>query len=326
MSNIEVRHNWIRSEIQLLFEKPFNDLIFHAHTTHRYSFRPNAVQISTLLNVKTGFCPENCAYCPQSGHYNTGLKKEPLMSLEQVKVAAKKAKENGAGRFCIAAAWRSPPKKEFADVLAMVSAIKAMDLEACATLGMLSKEQALQLAEVGLDYYNHNLDTSPEYYKTIISTRTYEERLQTLAHVRAVGIHVCCGGIVGMGESREDRIGLLQQLANLPEHPKSVTLNKLIPIPGTPLADKAAVDTFEFIRMVAVSRIMMPFSMLRLSAGRDSLNEEAQALCFFSGANSIHYGEKLLTTSNVAPEQDNVLLRKLNLIPVLADTELNIAA
>ena len=323
MLNIEVRHDWIRNEIQLLFEKPFNDLIFLAHTTHRHSFRSNAVQISTLLNVKTGLCPEDCSYCPQSGHYNTGLKKEPLMSLEQVKVAAKKAKEQGAGRFCIAAAWRSPPKKEFADVLAMVTAIKALDLEACATLGMLTEEQARQLAHAGLDYYNHNLDTSPEYYKTIISTRTYEERLQTLAQVRAAGINVCCGGIIGMGEAREDRIGLLQQLANLPEHPKSVTLNKLIPIPGTPLADKVAVDSFEFIRMVAVARIILPFSMLRLSAGRDSLNEEAQALCFFAGANSIHYGEKLLTTANVAPDQDRALLEKLDLTPVLADTELN---
>ncbi|BBB15899.1 biotin synthase [Candidatus Rickettsiella viridis] len=323
MLNVEVRHDWIRNEIQSLFEKPFNDLIFHAHATHRHSFRPNAVQISTLLNVKTGLCPEDCSYCPQSGHYNTGLKREPLMSLDQVKVAAKKAKEQGAGRFCIAAAWRSPPKKEFADVLAMVTAIKALDLEACATLGMLTEEQARQLAQAGLDYYNHNLDTSPEYYKTIISTRTYEERLQTLAQVRAAGINVCCGGIIGMGESREDRIGLLQQLANLPEHPKSVTLNKLIPIPGTPLADKVAVDSFEFIRMVAVARIILPFSMLRLSAGRDSLSEEAQALCFFAGANSIHYGEKLLTTANVAPDQDRALLEKLNLIPVLADTELN---
>lgn len=323
MLNAEVRHDWIRKEIQSLFEKPFNDLIFHAHATHRHAFRSNAVQISTLLNVKTGLCPEDCSYCPQSGHYNTGLKKEPLMSLEQVKVAAKKAKEQGAGRFCIAAAWRSPPKKEFADVLAMVTAIKALDLEACATLGMLTEEQARQLAQAGLDYYNHNLDTSPEYYKTIISTRTYEERLQTLAQVRAAGINVCCGGIIGMGEAREDRIGLLQQLANLPEHPKSVTLNKLIPIPGTPLADKVAVDSFEFIRMVAVARIILPFSMLRLSAGRDSLNEEAQALCFFAGANSIHYGEKLLTTANVAPDQDRALLAKLDLIPVLVDTELN---
>ena len=320
---IVVRHDWLREEIQPLFEKSFNDLIYLAQSIHRRAFRSNTVQISTLLNVKTGLCPEDCSYCPQSGHYNTGLKKEPLMSLEQVKVAAQTAKEQGAGRFCIAAAWRSPPKKEFADVLAMVTAIKALELEACATLGMLTKEQADQLAQAGLDYYNHNLDTSPEYYKTIISTRTYEERLQTLAEVRAAGIKVCCGGIIGMGETREDRIGLLQQLANLPEHPKSVTLNKLIPIPGTPLADKPAVDSFEFVRMVAVARIMLPFSMLRLSAGRDSLSEEAQALCFFVGANSIHYGEKLLTTTNVAPDQDRALLAKLGLTPVLVDTELS---
>jgi biotin synthase len=320
---VVVRRDWLREEIQPLFEKSFNDLIYLAHSIHRQCFRANAVQISTLLNVKTGVCPEDCAYCPQSGHYNTGLKKAPLMSLEQVKLAAKAAKERGAGRFCIAAAWRNPPKKEFSDVLAMITAIKALELEACATLGMLTKEQANQLAAAGLDYYNHNLDTSPEYYKTIISTRTYEERLQTLAQVRAAGIKVCCGGIIGMGETREDRIGLLQQLANLPEHPKSVTLNKLIPIPGTPLADKPAVDSFEFIRMVAVARIMLPFSMLRLSAGRDSLSAETQALCFFSGANSIHYGEKLLTTANVAPDDDRALLEKLGLVPVLMDTELN---
>jgi biotin synthase len=321
--DVVVRHNWLREEIYPLFETPFNDLIYRAQAVHRRCFRSNAIQISTLLNVKTGLCPEDCSYCPQSGHYNTGLKKEPLMSLEQVKTAAAQAKAQGAGRFCIAAAWRNPPNKEFADVLAMVKAIKALDLEACATLGMLTKEQAQQLAQAGLDYYNHNLDTSPEYYKTIISTRTYEERLQTLAEVRAAGINVCCGGIIGMGEKREDRIGLLQQLANLPKHPQSVTLNKLIPIPGTPLADKPAVDSFEFVRMVAVARIMLPFSMLRLSAGRDSLNEEAQALCFFAGANSIHYGEKLLTTANVAPDQDRALLEKLGLTPVLVDTELS---
>ncbi|MDQ8039489.1 MAG: biotin synthase BioB [Rickettsiella sp.] len=325
MLNAEVvRHDWLQKEIKLLYEKPFNDLIYQAHSTHRQFFRSNAVQISTLLNVKTGLCPEDCAYCPQSGHYTTGLKKEPLMSLKQVKIAAEKAKEQGAGRFCIAAAWRSPPKKEFTSVLAMVEAIKTLELEACATLGMLTKEQANQLAEAGLDYYNHNLDTSPEYYKTIISTRTYEERLETLAQVRAAGIKVCCGGIIGMGETREDRIGLLRQLANLPEHPKSVTLNKLIPIPGTPLANKPAVDSFEFVRMVAVARIIMPFSMLRLSAGRDSLSEEAQSLCFFAGANSIHYGEKLLTTTNVAPDQDRLLLERLGLIPVQVDTELSL--
>jgi biotin synthase len=326
MLNAEIRHDWSRDDIRLLFEKPFHDLIYLAHSIHRQAFRANAVQISTLLNVKTGVCPEDCAYCPQSGHYNTGLKKEPLMSLKQVKIAAEKAKEQGAGRFCIAAAWRSPPKKEFADVLAMVTAIKALELEACATLGMLNEAQANQLAAAGLDYYNHNLDTSPEYYKTIISTRSYEERLETLAQVRAAGIKVCCGGIIGMGETREDRVGLLQQLVKLPQHPKSVTLNKLIPIPGTPLADKPAVDAFEFIRMVAVARIVMPASMLRLSAGRNSLSEEAQALCFFAGANSIHYGEKLLTTTNVAPDRDRALLEKLDLIPVLVDTELSICS
>lgn len=322
MSNTEIRHDWALEQINVLFQYPFNDLIYLAHSVHRQSFQANTVQISSLINVKTGLCPEDCAYCPQSGHYNTGLKKEPLMSLEQVKIAAKRAKEKGAGRFCIAAAWRSPPKKDFIDILEMVSAIKAMNLEACATLGMLSKEQAIQLAEVGLDYYNHNLDTSPEYYATIISTRTYQERLETLACVRAAGIKVCCGGIIGMGETREDRAGLLQQLANLPEHPRSVTLNKLIPIVGTPLADKPAVDSFEFIRVVAVARVMLPLSMIRLSAGRDSLSEEAQALCFFAGANSIHYGEKLLTTDNISPEQDNALLKKLGLTPALFDTEL----
>ena len=323
MLNLEVRHDWTYEQIQALFRQPFNDLIYLAHTAHRQSFQTNAIQISSLFNVKTGLCPEDCAYCPQSAHYNTGLKKEALSTIEQVKAAAKKAKEKGAGRFCIAAAWRSPPKKEFIDILAMVSAIKTLELEACATLGMLTKEQAEQLATVGLDYYNHNLDTSPEYYATIISTRTYQERLETLACVRAAGIKVCCGGIIGMGETREDRIGLLQQLANMPEHPRSVTLNKLIPISGTPLADKPAVDSFEFTRVVAVARIMLPFSMLRLSAGRDSLSEEAQASCFFAGANSIHYGEKLLTTENVSPDKDNALLEKLGLRAVLIDTELS---
>ncbi|MEN9916467.1 MAG: biotin synthase [Pseudomonadota bacterium] len=322
MLSPEIRHDWTLEQIQVLFQYPFNDLIYRAHSVHRLSFQANAVQISSLLNVKTGLCPEDCSYCPQSGHYNTGLKKEPLMTVEQVKVAAKNAKEKGAGRFCIAAAWRSPPKKEFNNILEMVSAIKALDLEACATLGMLSKEQALQLFDAGLDYYNHNLDTSPEYYKKIISTRTYQERLETLACVRKAGIKVCCGGIIGMGESQEDRMGLLQQLANLPEHPRSVTLNKLIPIPGTPLANKPAVDSFEFTRVVAVARIMLPMSMIRLSAGRDSLSEEAQALCFFAGANSIHYGEKLLTTENITPDRDNALLKKLGLEPVLLDTEL----
>lgn len=323
MLSSEIRHDWTREQIHVLFQYSFNDLIYRAHSVHRLSFQANAVQISSLLNVKTGLCPEDCSYCPQSGHYNTGLKKEPLMTVEQVKIAAKKAKEKGAGRFCIAAAWRSPPKKEFNNILEMVSVIKALHLEACATLGMLSKEQAMQLSDAGLDYYNHNLDTSPEYYKTIISTRTYQERLETLARVREAGIKVCCGGIIGMGETQEDRVGLLKQLANLPEHPRSVTLNKLIPISGTPLANKPAVDSFEFIRMVAAARIMLPTSMIRLSAGRDSLSEEAQALCFFAGANSIHYGEKLLTTENITPDQDNALLKKLGLEPVLLDTELS---
>lgn len=323
MLSSEIRHDWTREQIHVLFQYSFNDLIYRAHSVHRLSFQANAVQISSLLNVKTGLCPEDCSYCPQSGHYNTGLKKEPLMTVEQVKIAAKKAKEKGAGRFCIAAAWRSPPKKEFNNILEMVSVIKALHLEACATLGMLSKEQAMQLSDAGLDYYNHNLDTSPEYYKTIISTRTYQERLETLARVREAGIKVCCGGIIGMGETQEDRVGLLQQLANLPEHPRSVTLNKLIPISGTPLANKPAVDSFEFIRIVAAARIMLPTSMIRLSAGRDSLSEEAQALCFFAGANSIHYGEKLLTTENITPDQDNALLKKLGLEPVLLDTELS---
>lgn len=322
MPSFGIRHDWTLEQIQVLFQSPFNDLIYQAHTVHRQFFQSNAVQISSLLNVKTGLCPEDCAYCPQSGHYNTGLKKEPLMTLEEVKKAAKKAKEKGAGRFCIAAAWRSPPKKEFMSILKMVAEIKALDLEACATLGMLNKEQAEQLSEAGLDYYNHNLDTSPEYYETIISTRTYQERLETLTRVREAGINVCCGGIIGMGETQNDRMGLLQQLANLSEHPKSVTLNKLIPIPGTPLANKPPIDTIEFIRVIAVARVMLSRSMIRLSAGRDSLSGEAQALCFFAGANSIHYGEKLLTTENVSPEQDTTLLKKLGLEPVLLDTEL----
>lgn len=319
-----VRHDWNKEEIGQLFNNPFPDLIYQAQTVHRQYFDPNAVQISTLLNIKTGVCPEDCAYCPQSGHYNTGLKKEPLMDFAQVLAAAKKAQESGAGRFCMGAAWRSPPTKEFNQVLDMVKAIKALGMETCVTLGMLSDEQAQQLAQAGLDYYNHNLDTSPEYYEKIITTRTYQERLDTLEKVREAGMKVCCGGIIGMGENRSDRVGLLQQLANLSEHPPSVTINKLIPIPGTPLANMEPIESFEFIRMIAVARIIMPKSMIRLSAGRDSLTEEIQALCFLAGANSIHYGEKLLTTSNVSPEQDQKLLEKLGIRASLTHTDLSL--
>lgn len=316
----EIRHDWTHEQINDLYELPFLDLIYTAHSIHRKNFDPNAVQISTLLNIKTGVCPEDCAYCPQSGHYNTGLKKEPLMKFEDVLAAAQQAKAQGAGRFCMGAAWRRPPANEFQAVLTLVKAIKAMDMETCLTLGTISTEQTKALEEAGLDYYNHNLDSSAEYYEKIISTRTYQERLETLEKVRNTKINICCGGIVGMGETREDRINFLRQLANLEKHPPSVPINRLIPIPGTPLANTPQLDSFEFIRIIAIARIMMPKSMVRLSAGRDAMNEEMQAFCFFAGANSIHYGEKLLTTTNIAPEQDQNLLKKLGIKPSLTDT------
>lgn len=309
------RHDWHRKEILALFEKPFMDLLFEAQMVHRANFDPNQVQVSTLCSIKTGACPEDCAYCPQSNRYDTGLEKEKLMQVEAVIEEAKAAKAAGATRFCMGAAWRSPKNKDMAYVTAMVRGVKDLGLETCMTLGMLKDEQAQELAEAGLDYYNHNLDTSEEFYGEIITTRTYQDRLDTLARVRNAGMKICAGGIVGMGEEVSDRAGLLQQLANLPEHPESVPINMLVKVAGTPLAENQDLDPFEFIRTVAVARIMMPKSHVRLSAGREEMNDEMQALAFFAGANSIFYGEKLLTTANPAANKDMQLFARLGLKP-----------
>ena len=310
---VAVRHDWRRDEIEALFALPFNDLLFRAATVHRQHFDPNAVQVSTLLSIKTGACPEDCKYCSQSGHYNTELEKEKLLEVQKVLEEARAAKEKGASRFCMGAAWRSPRDKDMPYVLDMVRQVKAMGMETCMTLGMLSAEQAQQLAEAGLDYYNHNLDTSPEHYGKIITTRTYDDRLNTLGHVREAGIKVCCGGIVGLGEARDDRVGLLMQLANLPAHPESVPINMLVKIEGTPLGNVDDLDPFEFIRTIAVARILMPASYVRLSAGRETMNDEMQALCFMAGANSIFYGEKLLTTPNPEAAHDRQLFTRLGI-------------
>lgn len=310
-----VRHDWSNEEVQALFALPFNDLLFRAQTAHRAHFDPNEVQVSTLLSIKTGACPEDCKYCPQSGHYNTGLEKEKLLEIEKVVAEAKAAKDAGASRFCMGAAWRNPSKKDMPYVLEMVKQVKSLGLETCMTLGMLTGNQADELAEAGLDYYNHNLDTSEQYYKQIITTRTYGDRLNTLQHVRDAGMKVCSGGIVGMGESLEDRAGLLAQLANLPVHPESVPVNMLVKVEGTPLENEAELDSFEFIRTIAVARIMMPESHVRLSAGRENMNEQMQALCFLAGANSIFYGEKLLTTANPETNKDMQLFAKLGIRP-----------
>ena len=311
-----VRHDWQRSEIEALFALPFNDLLFRAAAEQRRYFDPNAVQVSTLLSIKTGACPEDCKYCSQSGHYNTGLEKEKLLELERVLEEARAAKSKGASRFCMGAAWRSPRDKDMPYVLEMVRQVKALGMETCMTLGMLSPDQAGALADAGLDYYNHNLDTSPEYYGKVITTRTYNDRIDTLANVRDAGMKVCCGGIVGMGEGRDDRVGLLQQLANLPHHPESVPINMLVKIEGTPLADVDDLDPFEFVRTIAVARILMPASYVRLSAGRQEMNDEMQALCFFAGANSIFYGERLLTTDNPEADRDRQLFDRLGIHPL----------
>jgi len=309
------RHDWRREEIQALLDLPFNDLLFRAQGVHRRHFDPNAVQISTLLSIKTGACPEDCKYCPQSGHYNTGLEREKLMQVEAVLEEARKAKAVGASRFCMGAAWKHPSAKDMPYVLEMVRGVREMGLETCMTLGMLSREQAEQLGEAGLDYYNHNLDTSPEYYGEIITTRTYAERLETLDHVRQSGMKVCCGGILGMGESIDDRAGLLQQLANLPAHPESVPINMLIRIQGTPLEHVEDLDPIDFIRTVAVARILMPRSHVRLAAGRELMSDETQAMAFFAGANSIFYGERLLTAQNPQASHDRRLFARLGLHP-----------
>ena len=308
-----MRYDWSVDEIAELFELPFNDLIFRAQQAHRAHFDANEIQLSTLLSIKTGGCPEDCKYCPQSSRYDTGLEKELLMAKEEVLANARAAKEKGATRFCMGAAWREPKGRAFEIVCDMVSEVRDMGMETCATLGMLTEEQAAKLKEAGLDYYNHNLDTDPEYYKEIISTRTYEERLDTLKHVRAKGMSICCGGIVGMGETRRHRAGLVAQLARMNPHPESVPINMLIKIEGTPMEALDDLDKFEFIRTIAVSRITMPGSHVRLSAGREAMSDEMQALCFLAGANSIFYGEKLLTADNQEADADKALFEKLGL-------------
>ncbi|MEP9320022.1 biotin synthase BioB [Pseudomonas sp. LABIM340] len=310
-----IRHDWTLAEVRALFEQPFNDLLFQAQSMHRAHFDPNRVQVSTLLSIKTGACPEDCKYCPQSGHYNTGLDKEKLMEVQKVLQAAAEAKAIGSTRFCMGAAWKHPSAKDMPYVLEMVKGVKKLGLETCMTLGKLTQEQTQSLAEAGLDYYNHNLDTSPEFYGNIITTRTYSERLQTLAYVREAGMKICSGGILGMGESVDDRAGLLIQLANLPEHPESVPINMLVKVKGTPLAEEKDVDPFDFIRTLAVARLMMPKSHVRLSAGREQMNEQMQALAFMAGANSIFYGEKLLTTTNPQAEKDMQLFARLGIKP-----------
>lgn len=306
---------WSRADVEALFALPFNDLIERAHAVHRAHFDPHSVQLSTLLSIKTGGCPEDCGYCPQSVRYEAGVDNQQLLSLEEVLAAAREAKANGATRFCMGAAWRGPKQRDLEPVLEMVREVKAMGLEACATLGLLRDGQAEQLRDAGLDYYNHNLDTAPEFYGQVISTRQYDDRLNTLAKVRAAGINVCCGGIIGMGESRSQRAGLIAQLANMAPPPESVPINNLVPVPGTPLAESESLDWTEFVRTIAVARITMPKSHVRLSAGRETMHEAVQAFCFYAGANSIFYGDKLLTTGNPQAEADRALLQKLDLAP-----------
>jgi biotin synthase len=308
-----IRHDWTRGEVMDLLALPFPELMFRAQTVHRAHFEPTEVQVSTLLSIKTGGCPEDCAYCPQSVHFDTGVKAEKLMSLDAVLAEARAAKNSGASRFCMGAAWRSPKDRDLASVCAMVEGVKALGLETCVTLGMLTGPQAGRLKDAGLDYYNHNLDTSPEYYDRIITTRTYQDRLDTLEHVRDAGINVCCGGIVGMGETIEDRAGMIATLASLPVHPESVPINMLVQVEGTPLATGAALDPLEFVRTIAVARICMPASMVRLSAGREDMSDETQALCFLAGANSVFYGPKLLTTPNPERDRDAQLFARLGL-------------
>ena len=305
------------AEIEALFNLPFNDLLFRAQQVHREHFDPNEVELATLLSIKTGGCPEDCGYCPQSVHYDTGVEASKLMDLDSVREAALAAKAAGATRFCMGAAWRAPKDRDIDNVATLVREVKSLGLEACCTLGMLSQDQAQSLKDAGLDYYNHNLDTAPEAYGRVITTRDYQDRLDTLNHVRDVGMSVCCGGIVGMGESRAERAGLMAQLANLEPHPESVPINELVQVPGTPLAGTEKIDPFEFVRTIAVARITMPTARVRLSAGRQQMDEALQALCFLAGANSIFYGDKLLTTGNPDADRDRALLNRLGLKPRL---------
>jgi biotin synthase len=311
----DVRHDWTCEEVRALFDLPLPELIFRAQLAHRRHFDPAVIQLSTLLSIKTGGCPEDCAYCPQSAHYEAGVKAGKLMRRADVIAAAQAAKNSGASRFCMGAAWREPKDRELDQVCDMVADVKALGLETCATLGMLTDAQAQRLNDAGLDYYNHNIDTSPDYYGAIITTRDYQERLDTLARVRAAGMKVCCGGIVGMGESRADRVGMIAALATLPVHPESVPINLLVRVAGTPLADAPSLDALEFVRTVAAARIAMPASMVRLSAGREAMSDELQALCFIAGANSIFCGERLLTTPNPGRDRDRGLMDRLGLAP-----------
>ena len=307
---------WSRQRVEKLFDSPFNDLLHRAHSVHRRHFDPNAVQLSTLLSVKTGGCPEDCAYCPQAARYHTGVSDEDLLTVEQVTAAARLARANGATRFCMGAAWRGPRQRDLERVIEMVKAVRAEGLETCATLGLLKEGQAEQLRAAGLDYYNHNIDTAPEFYGEIITTRTQDDRLQTLARVRGAGIHVCCGGIIGMGETRRTRAALIAQLASMDPYPESVPINNLVQVDGTPLHGTVPLDALEFVRTIACARITMPKAMVRLSAGREAMSEAVQALCFFAGANSIFYGEKLLTTGNPDVVHDRALFAKLGLRPL----------
>lgn len=304
---------WSIDDVAAIYNQPFNDLLYQAHTVHREHHQPNALQMATLLSIKTGACPEDCGYCSQSGHHNTELEKEKLMNVEEVLARARDAKEGGATRFCMGAAWRCPPAKVMPQLSAMIEGVKAMGLETCMTLGMLSPEQACTLKEAGLDFYNHNIDTSPSFYDKVVTTRQFSERLDTLEHVRQAGINVCCGGIVGLGETRDDRIEFLLTLANLETPPESVPINRLIPVKGTPLANAQPVEGIELVRTVATARILMPNSAVRLTAGRTEMSDELQALCFFAGANSVFIGDKLLTEANPQRDKDEQLFGKLGL-------------
>ena len=317
----DIRNNWTQEEAEQLFSRPFNDLLFEAQTIHRKYFNPNQLQISTLLSIKTGGCPEDCSYCPQSAHYKTGQNRQPLMGIDSVLTAAMEAKKNGASRFCMGAAWRNPKNADLKTVCKMVQGISALGMETCVTLGMLTKKQAERLHAAGLDYYNHNIDTSETFYKEIITTRTFNDRIQTLKFVRDAGINVCSGGIVGMGETETDRAAMLVTLATLPEHPKSVPINMLIKVEGTPLAETDEIHTIDFIRTIAATRIMMPTSVVRLSAGRINLTDEAQALCFAAGANSIFYGDVLLTTENPHRNADQSLFKRLGITPMISQLD-----
>ncbi|MEA3640688.1 MAG: biotin synthase BioB [Lamprobacter sp.] len=319
--SVAIRHDWSVDEAALLLDQPLNDLLFRAQTAHRHHFDPNRIQVSTLLSIKTGACPEDCGYCSQSAQHETGLEREHLLPVSEVLDAARAAREEGATRFCMGAAWRNPTDKNLEQVIAMVSGVKALGLETCVTLGMLEQDQAQRLRQAGLDYYNHNLDTSPEFYGQVISTRTYQDRLQTLDYVREAGLKTCSGGILGMGESRRDRASMLCQLTNLPAHPESVPINLLVQVEGTPLFGTEVLDPFELVRTIAVARIMMPASYVRLSAGRASMSDELQALCFAAGANSVFYGDRLLTTDNAEAARDQQLFARLGLQPEEAKLE-----